>query len=182
MRRIIVTIVTVALIAVMAPATASAEGFERGVVLIVDDTDYYLAGAPDGPGGSIDIPGHSWVVAGNGNLVGKHYNTGPFGAPQWWSSDAPDGELLYMVYGVIDEWTPELAEDYAARGFMHYHELVSVTDGSLHPTKVVWLRHHARTSFALDGGPRPDFAHEVKPGIDLEFINNYFIPYEANGY
>ena len=184
MRRILIALVTAtaALLAVAAPATATAAGFERGVVIAVDGVDYYLAGAPDGPGGSIDIPGHSWVVGGNGNLVGKHYNTGPFGAPQWWSSDAPDGELLYVVHGVIDEWSEELAGDYAARGYTHYHELVSVADGSLHPTKVVWLRHHARTSFTLDGGPRPDLAHAVTPGIDFDFINNWFVPYEGHGH
>jgi len=166
------------LVAGLAVAPASAAGFERGVVLTVDGTDYYLAGAPDGPGGSIDIPGHAWIVAGPDQLVGKHYNTGPFGAPQWWSSDAPDGQLLYVVHGVIDVWTEELAEDYAARGYVHYHELVAVEGGALHPTKVVWLRHHARTSFTLDGGPAPQFAHEVTPGIDFDFINNYFVPYE----
>ena len=158
-------------------ASANAAGFERGVVLTVDGVDYYLAGAPDGPGGSIDIPGHSWVLAGADQLVGKHYNTGPFGTPQWWSSDAPDGELLYVVHGVIDTWSAEKAEEYAGSGYVHYHELVAVDGEALHPTKVVWLRHHARTDFTLDGGPRPDLAHEVTPGIDFDFINNYFVPY-----
>ncbi len=181
MRRIVTILAVVGLLtASLAVGSAAAAGFERGVVLTVDGTDYYLAGAPDGPGGSIDIPGHAWVVAGSDQLVGKHYNTGPFGAPQWWSSDAPDGALLYVVHGVIDVWTPELAEDYASKGYVHYHELVSVEDGSLHPTKVVWLRHHARTSFTLDGGPRPDLAHAVTPGIDFEFINNYFVPYDPS--
>jgi len=84
---------------------------------------------------------------------------------------------LYVVHGVIDTWSPESAATYASRGYVHYHELVSVTDGSLHPTKVVWLRHHARTSFTLDGGPRPDLVHEVTPGVDFEFIPNWFVPY-----
>jgi len=182
MRRILTMLAVLSLLmATVATGAAAAAGFERGIVLDVDGVDYYLAGAPDGPGGSIDIPGHSWVAAGPDQLVGKHYNTGPFGAPQWWSSDAPDGELLYVVHGVIDLWSSELAEEYAARGYVHYHELVSVADGSLHPTKVVWLRHHARSSFTLDGGPAPQFAHEVTPGIDFEFINNYFVPYNPAG-
>ncbi len=178
MRRILIVLAVAALlVASVYPVSASTSGFERGVVLTVDGVDYWLAGPPDGPGGARDVPGHWWVVAGPRQLVGKHYNTGPFGAPSWWSSDAPDGELLYMVHGVIDVWTPELAESYAARGYTHYHELVAVADGALHPTKVVWLRHHARTTFTLDGGPRPDLGHEVTPGIDFEFINNYFVPY-----
>ncbi len=178
MRRILLMSALLSLLmASLAAGPVAAAGFERGVVIDVDGADYYLAGAPDGPGGSVDIPGHSWVVAGNGRLVGKHYNTGPFGAPQWWASDAPDGELLYVVHGVIDTWSDEKAERYASRGYVHYHELVSVDGGEEHPSKVVWLRHHARTSFTLDGGPRPDLAHSVTPGVDTEFINNYFVPY-----
>jgi len=154
------------------------KGFVHGIVITVDGEDYYLAGAPDGPGGTIDVPGHYWVQAGPVQLVGKHYNTGPFGAPQWWSSDAPDGELLFIVHGIIDEWTPEKAERYASRGYVHYHELISVSDGGvLHPTKVVWLKHTARTFFNFDGGPHPELAHSVMPGVDYEFMPNWFVPY-----
>ena len=61
------------------------------------------------PDGSKDIPGHYWNMAGKNQLVGKHFNTGPFGASQWWSSDADDGALLYMVHAIIDTWSPEKA-------------------------------------------------------------------------
>ena len=157
--------------------SAMAKGFTHGIVIDVDGEDYYMAGAPDGPGGATDIPGHYWVQAGPNQLVGKHYNTGPFGAPQWWSSDADDGELLYIVHAIIDTWSLEKAEAYAARGYVHRHELVKVSDGTEHPTKVVWLRHTARTSFYLDGGPHPELAHEVTPGIDYYFIPNGYMPY-----
>jgi selenium-binding protein 1 len=163
-----------------ATTLANAGGFVHGIVIKVDGEEYYLLGPPDGPNGERDLPGHTWVKAGPKGLLGKHYNTGPFGAPQWWSSDAPDGELLYVVKGEIDTWSEEKAVDYASRGFMHYHELVSVSDGTLHPTKVAWLRHIARTTFTLDGGPAPQFAHEVSPGIDFEFIPNGLIPYEPD--
>ncbi len=136
-----------------------------------------MAGAPDGPGGAYDIPGHYWVLAGKNQLVGKHYNTGPFGAAQWWSSDAPDGELLYIVHAIIDTWSAEKATEYASRGYIHYHELIKVSDQSLHPILVVWLKHTARTTFDLDGGPAPSFAHLVTPGVDYEFIPNGSTPY-----
>jgi selenium-binding protein 1 len=167
-------LISLALLVVM---PASAKAFVHGIVINVDGSDYYLAGPPDGPDGARDIPGHYWVQAGPNQLVGKHYNTGPFGAPSWWSSDAEDGEYLYKVHGIIDTWSAEKAARYASRGYVHYHELVKVSDGSLHPMKVVWLRHTARTSFTLDGGPRPDLAHTVTPGIDYEFINTYLEPY-----
>lgn len=152
-------------------------GFRHGIVITVDDTEYYLAGAPDGPDGAFDIPGHYWVLAGKTQLVGKHYNTGPFGAAQWWSSDANDGELLYVVHAIIDTWSMEKAEKYASRGYIHYHELVEVDGGALHPTKVVWLKHIARTTFTLDGGPAPELSHTVTPGVDNEFIPNGMTPY-----
>ncbi len=179
----VLVLVAVAALLVLAAVPVSAKGFRHGIVINVDGEDYYLAGAPDGPGGAIDVPGHYWVQAGPDQLVGKHYNTGPFGASQWWSSDAPDGELLYIVHGIIDAWTPDKAEQYAARGYVHYHELVSVADGSLHPDKVVWLKHTARTRFTLDGGPgapNPPYEHAVTPGVDYNFPNNYFVPYDPD--
>lgn len=177
MKRTLILIVSIIAIAALAVVPVGAKGFVHGIVVNVDGVDYYLAGPPDGPNGATDIPGHYWVQAGPNQLVGKHFNEGPFGASQWWSSDAPDGELLYIVHAIIDTWSPEKAEAYAARGYIHYHELVSVTDGSLHPDKVVWLRHTARTSFTLNGGPHPELSHAVSPGLDLEFIPNGMVPY-----
>ncbi len=164
-------------LAVSPGGAGNAGGYQHGPTLNVDGIDYYLAGAPDGPNGAFDIPGHYWVIEGDGQLTGKHYNTGPFGAPNWWSSDAPDGELLYIVHGIVDTWSQEQAERYAARGYIHYHELITVAEGTLHPNKVVWLRHTARTSFTLDGGPHPELSHSVSPGVDLEFVPNGMTPY-----
>lgn len=164
---------------VLSFGVASAKGYTHAPVLDVDGVDYYMApGAPDGPGGATDIPGHYWVQVGPDKVVGKHYNTGPFGKPQWWSSDADDGAFLWKVKGIIDTWSPEKAEDYASRGYVHYHELVLVSDKTiLHPTKVVWLKHTAVSSFNFDRGPHPELGHEVTPGVDYEFIPNGFMPY-----
>lgn len=152
-------------------------GFVHAPIIMIDGEQYYLAGAPDGPNGGTDIPGHSWKQIDHKRLIGKHVNTGPFGMPKWWSSDADDGELLYIVYGLIDTWSKSKAKMYARRGFVHYHEFLRVTDGKLHPTKVLWLKHIAVTSFTLDGGPHPEFGHEVSPGVDREFIPNGMMPY-----
>lgn len=157
---------------------SNANSFERGIVLSVDGEDYYLMGPADAPDGAMDVPGHYWIKAGKNKIVGRHYNTGPFGASNWWSSDADDGSLLYKVDGIIDEWTEENADWYSSRGYVHYHELVQVSDGeTLHPSKVAWLKHTAVQHFNLDGGPMPQFAHEVSPGIDWEFMPNYHMPY-----
>ena len=155
-------------------------GYVHGLKVEIDGALYYFAGAPAGENGEVDVPGHSWVQAGKNRLVGKHYNTGPFGMSAWWSSDAADGALLYKVNCIIDTWTPEKSEYYASKGYVHYHEFISVEDGSTHPSLVPWLKHIAVTSFTFDGGPavgNPDLIHEVTPGVDLSFPNNYMKPY-----
>ena len=178
-RLLVVFIVLVLALVLLVPAIpAIAKGFTHGIMINVDGIEYYLAGAPDGPNGEFDIPGHYWVKASHGQLVGKHYNTGPFGAPQWWSSDAPDGEYLYKVHGIIDTWTMEKAEMYASKGYVHYHELITVADQTPHPDKVVWLKHTARTFFTLDGGPHPPVPGiVVTPGVDYNFLPNWMNPY-----
>jgi len=178
-RLLLIMLAVLGLVLVVAVPTA-AKGFTHGIVVTVDGEDYYFDGAPDGPNGAFDIPGHFWVQAGPNQLVGKHYNTGPFGAPQWWSSDAPDGELLYIVHAIIDTWTLEKAQHYASLGYVHYHELRKVSNGSFHPNTVVWLKHIATTSFTLDGGPggpNPPYEHEVTPGVDYLFPVNGLNPY-----
>lgn len=83
-----------------------------------------------------------------------------------------------MAQVTIDGWTPEKAEWYAARGYVRYHEFVLTSDKTTrHPTLVAWFKHIARTSFTLDGGPAPQLAHEVTPGIGYESIPNYATPY-----
>lgn len=154
------------------------EEYVHGIVIDVDGEDYYFSGPADGPKGEKDIPGHEWKLEDDNMLVGNHYNTGPNGAPNWWSSDAEDGALLFTVEAIIDVWTPDKAEDYASKGYVHYHELVKVSDGSLHPTKIVWLKHTAVTEFTFDGGSHPELGpREITPGVDYEFIPNWKMSY-----
>ena len=70
---------------------------------------------------------------------------------------------------------------YAARGYTHYDEFVKadgVDAGLEHPTKVVWLKHTAVSSFFFLSTPMPGAAHEVTPGVDYEFMPNGSKPYE----
>ncbi|MDW7670053.1 MAG: hypothetical protein SCJ93_14605, partial [Bacillota bacterium] len=100
-------------------------------------------------------------------------------------SDAPEGELLYIVHGIIDTWSKEKAEMYAKKGYVHYHELMSVEhNGELHPNKVVWLKHTARTSFTFDGGPMAGMMdpHDVTPGVDYMFMPNGMMEYTGEAH
>ena len=155
------------------------KGFVHGIVIEIDGEDYYFKGPADGPNRERDVPGHFWSKAGPNKVVGKHYNTGPFGSAKFWASGADDGEFLYTVKGIIDTWTPDLAEEYAAKGYVHRHEFVRVSDGKPHPSKVIWLKHIAVRHFLFDGpfAPNPMHEHSVSPGIDWEFPNNYMMPY-----
>jgi len=145
-----------------------AKGFVHGIAINYDGNTYYFQGEPVGDGW--DIPGHEWVQAGPDHLRGKHYNTGPSGESQWWSSDAPDGEFLYHVDAIIDSeaLSPEKAASYKARGYVHRHELVD-ENGDLVPGIGVYLKHTARTSFTLTHGN----VHWVTPGTDHNFIPNW---------
>jgi hypothetical protein len=154
-------------------------GLTHGIVLNVDGTNYLLDGPADGLDGRKDIPGHYWVQVGN-QLLGKHYNQGPFGAKNWWASAVEDDALLYNISGIIDNWSVEKSYRYKKKGYIHYHELVRLDNNKKHPTKVVWLKHEAVLDFFLDGGPHPDSAHEVKKGIDLDFLPNGTTPYMIN--
>jgi len=116
----------------------------------------------DEPGGSFPCnpgtPGQSWL---------------PSLPPPSWPARA-----LYKVDAVLDEWSYENANKYAKLGYIHYHELVSTSDGTTkHPSLVVWLRHRAVTEFTLDGGPHPELSHPVTKGVDYMFIPNYFNQY-----
>ena len=156
----------------------SNQGFVHGIIIELDGEDYYFAGPPDGPNGEKDVPGHYWNKAGKNQVIGKHYNTGPFNTGKFWSSTEDEGAYLYTVHGIIDIWTPELAEEYASIGYVHRHEFMRVSDGAFHPSKVIWLKHTAVTHFTFDGGPGAGVTdHEVSPGIDWEFPNNYGMPY-----
>jgi hypothetical protein len=59
-----VLVLVAAALFIWATLPVGAKGFTHGIVIDVDGEDYYLAGAPDGPDGTTDIPGHYWEQAG----------------------------------------------------------------------------------------------------------------------
>ncbi len=125
-------------------------------------------------------------------FFGHHYNTGPLGAGapgRFWSSNAPDHSLLFLVDIIISRWTPKLALERFNDGYVHYHELVREGDGCVHPRLVAWFKHTAIESFSFDGGPPPvlpdgtffrprNVPFKVRPGIAHGFMVNYDVPYK----
>ena len=78
------------------------------------------------------------------HLYGLHYNIGPFGEENWWSSDAKGNELLYVVDVIIAPWTNKTAYEFAKQGYVHYHELVRTDNGGKKTSDLVaWFKHEA---------------------------------------
>ena len=156
----------------------ASQTFTHGIVVNLDGVGYYFDGPADGVNGTKDAPGHYWWQDAPRHVYGLHYNIGPFGEKQWWSSDAKDKELLYVVDVIIAPWTNKTAYEFAKQGYVHYHELVRTDNGEKHPELVAWFKHVAvPAGFILDKGPMSEDKHIVGAGIDYRFLNNYFIPY-----
>ncbi len=154
--------------------------FEHGFAVEVEGELYYFLG-PGSIQGRTDVPGHTWIQAEDDpyQVVGRHYNVGPWmaGTAPWWANGEPYGVFLFQVHGIIGPAPADLDVDTTrtlkARGYVHFHELVSVDTGEVVESPVVYLKHTAVRSFNFDGGPRPDLAHVVSPGIDYEFMPNW---------
>jgi hypothetical protein len=180
---LITTIIAVSLIGAVYAAPhwgKNPKGFEHGLAVNIEGTDYWFKG-PGSVAGAVDVPGHTWKQTGQYRVIGRHYNIGPLAAGEapWWASDEDYGVMLYKVDGLIDVPPNELPEGregwLKAHGYVHVHEFVDV-GGTISPDWVVYLKHTARTSFTLDGGPgapNPPYEHYVTPGIDYRFPNNW---------
>ena len=166
LKRFLLVALAVSVLAAVVAVPASAGGFDRGpVVLVEGGVNYYLAPQPV-PGGGYDIPGHYWVIAGKNKLVGHHYNTNEF-----WSPDAGEGTFLYVVDARIDLIdTPAKEAWYKSRGFVHKHHLVDGSGSPYTGDKSIVLKHTARTSFTFQHGGNP---RSVTPGIDWGFMPNW---------
>ncbi len=155
--------------------------FIHGITFKVDDQQYNITGAPDGPNGEQDIPGHYWLQTDKNNFVGQHYNTGPFGAEKWWSSDTDNAALLWVLEAKLDIWSQVKAIKYFSRGFVGYQPIINVTTGKLHPKKVLWLKHVSIRNFTFDGLEPLAFAgqkpHKVIKGIDFNMDINWNVEY-----
>jgi hypothetical protein len=154
-------------------------GYTHGTAFEIEGETYYMKG-PGSIEGETDVPGHTWVQAGDWKIVGKHYNVGPWFAPEglkFWAKDEDWGILLYKVDGIIDVPPDELtdAEEswYKDKGYVHIHEFVDDGGDELEDY-VVYFKHTAVLEFDFNGGPAaPGSNHDVDPGVDYEFIPNW---------
>lgn len=175
--RLLVTLVAMVVLSMMVYAHGESEEseFTDSITIVIDGEDYTLGDMTDGTQG---LPGHEWLKISDTEYFALHHNIGPNEAESWWASETENDELLYVANIVIDIWTTEKAEDYAERGYIYYHPLVHMEDGTYHTELVAWFQHIAIESFNLDGGPQPLLGHEVTPSIDMLFLPNWSTPYK----
>ncbi len=178
-----ITIVVAAILLLASQASAAPTwdkdpaAFEHGIALDIDGENWYFAGPGSVDPAVSDVPGHTWVQTGPYQVVGRHYNVGPFAAAgnPWWASEEPYGVLLYKVDGIIAPSPTEIDEEYEAhlkkKGYVHVHELVNAS-GDESPDMVVYLKHTAVRSFVFNP-PMVAIPHDVTPGIDFEFMPNW---------
>jgi len=173
---LLITLVLLMVISMMANAHGDDEesSFTDTIAINIDGEDYTLEDITEDAQG---LPGHEWLKISDTEYFALHHNVGPDEAENWWATDTDNDELLYVTNVVIDIWTAEKAEVYAERGYVYYHPLVHIDDGTRHPELVAWFQHIAIESFHLDGGPQPLLGHEVIPGVDMLFLPNWSTPY-----
>ncbi|MFQ6106762.1 MAG: hypothetical protein ACE5QF_04150 [Thermoplasmata archaeon] len=139
-------------------------GYEQEPIIEVEGVSYYFAGPPF----LHDIPGHYWNVNGN-HITGLHFNEGAM--PSFWASSIEEGALLFKVDGIIGYNDGSMIP--TQPGYVHWHELVPVDPSMPYDPDIgVFLKHTAVDHFYFEGGPHPENAHWVEPGIEYNFIPN----------
>lgn len=178
-----ITIVVAAILLLASQASAAPTwdkdpaAFEHGIALDIDGENWYFAGPGSVDPAVSDVPGHTWVQTGPYQVVGRHYNVGPFGADaSWWAPEEPHGVLLYKVDGIIalppDDLDPGYEAHLKKKGYVHVHELVNATDMTISEDMAVYLKHTAVRSFVFHPPMVTDDRY-VTPGIDFLFMPNW---------
>jgi len=140
------------------------KAFVQEPIIEYEGVEYYFAGPPF----LNDIPGHYWNVNGK-HIVGIHLNEGP--APNFWASGIEEGARLFKVDGIIGYNDGNMVPK--SPGYVHWHPLVPVDPSSGYDPDIgVFLKHTAVASFYFEGGPHPENARWIDPGVDANFIPN----------
>ena len=89
--------------------------FVHGIEVDIDGVKYYFDGPADADKGAKDAPGHYWWQDSPNHIYGLHLNIGPFGEEKWWSSDAKNNELLFLVDAIIAPWSEKDAFEFSKK-------------------------------------------------------------------
>ncbi|MHC4543441.1 MAG: hypothetical protein ACYTDW_00625 [Planctomycetota bacterium] len=155
-------------------------GFVNNLLNYVYDQNYYFVAAPDGPDYTVETTGQYWFVTGEYKPVANQTQAAAF-QPQTWSLHEEDeGELLYLVLELTEEYGKDGPDAWAPEGNACAHEIVMVPEGAMHPTIALWLKPIECSCFIVNGGPYCGFKHEGIPGVDYRFTPKSFVTYKPD--
>jgi hypothetical protein len=142
--------------------------------------DYFFVAVPDGPDYTAETTGQYWYVTGEYKPVANKSQTTTF-QPQTWSSyEGDEGELLFLVLEITEEYGKDGPDACAPEGIVNDHEIVMVPEGAMHPPMALRLKPIECSCFIVDGGPYCGFEHERTPGVDYDFIPKLLVTYKPN--
>ena len=159
---------------------AEQNGFVHRLLVYVYGQDYYFVATPDGPNYTAETTGQYWFVTGEYKPVANQYEAANFQARTWRSYEEDEGEVLYLVLEITEEYGKDGPDACAPEGNVCDHEIVMVPEGAMHPTISLWQQSMECTCFIVDGGPYCGFEHERTPGVGYDFIPKLLVTYKPN--
>jgi hypothetical protein len=138
--------------------------------------NYYFDSAPDSPDYTAETTGQYWYVTGEYQPVANQYEAANFQARTWHSYEDDEGEVLFLVLEITEEYGKDGPDACAPEGNVYDHDIVMVPEGAMHPTIALCLKPIECTGFIVNGGPYYDFIPKLlvtyKPNLTLTVFSN----------
>ncbi len=155
-------------------------GFVNNLLDYVYGQNNYFVAAPDGPDYTAETTGQYWFVTGDYKPITNQCQTAAFQSQSRSSYEEDEGELLFLVLEITEEYGKDGPDACAPEGNVCDHEIVMVPEGAMHPTISLWLKPMECTCFIVNGGTYCGFEHERTPGVDCDFIPKLLVTYKPN--
>ena len=155
-------------------------GFVNNLLDYVYGQNYYFVAAPDGPDYTAETTGQYWYVTGEYKPVANQSQTAAFEPQTWRSYEEDEGEVLFLVLEITEEYGKDGQDACAPEGNFDDHEIVMAPEGAMHPPIALRLKPIECSCFIVDGGPYCGFEHERTPGVDYDFIPKLLVTYKPN--
>jgi hypothetical protein len=154
--------------------------FVQGFMTKIYGQNYYYIASPDGPDYTAETIGQYLFATGEYKPDAGQYEAAYFQARTWRSYEDDDGEVLFLVFEITEEYGKDGPDACAPEGNVDDHEIVMVPEGAMHPPTTLWLKPMECTCFIVNGGPYCGFEHERTPEVDYDFIPKLLVTYKPN--
>jgi hypothetical protein len=126
-------------------------GFVQRLLSYVYDMDYYLAEALDGQDYANDAAGQYWIPVGEMLPIEGDYNITTIAGTSRYPADVNNGDFLYIVVEITEK-SKDGPDACAPEGYFHDYEVVSVPEGAMHSTAVLWINPLIETGYVRETG------------------------------